>query len=95
MESLTGKVAKRFYLKDNQGPRGPVTKLHLAEHKMTRTIATLPPPILRWDASPSQTTLPFLTSLKYFFWFIPTVPFVVSLCFTLVHHPLGTRDKEI
>lgn len=44
MESLTGKVAKRFYLKDNQGPRGPVTKLHLAEHKMTRTIATLPPP---------------------------------------------------
>ena len=66
MESLTGRAAKRFYLLDNQGPRGQVTELHLAEHKMTRTIATLlplppphpPPPILRWDASPSQTTPP-------------------------------------
>ena len=94
MESLTGKVAKRFYLKDNQGPRGPVTKLHLAEHKMTTLFP--PPPILRWDTSPSQTTpsLPYFLKV-FFFRFIPTVPFVVSLCFTPVHHPLGTRDKEI
>lgn len=53
-----------------QRPRGPVTELHLAEHKMTRTIATLspsPPPILRWDTSPSQTTPPLPYFLKVFF----------------------------